>query len=73
MGKIKGWRKVKDISGEIIWKGDGGDEVVVVIGRYSGMKPWIMGANGQLHVKQLNTRKEAIEKAMQYMRARPNG
>ena len=74
MAKIKGWKKIKNQSGDIVWKGDDGDQVRVIFNQQLGRKEdWLMGANGQLHIKKTNTKSQALTYARAYMKAHPRG
>lgn len=70
MAKIKGWTKVIDAKNDVEWQGDDGDRVRVARTFIPAHRetPWLMGANGQLHVKMSATKKEAIYHAVVYMK-----
>lgn len=73
--KIKGWTNTTSIDTRLVWNGDDGDKVVVQNKpNFQGLGyDWIMGAHGQLHIKRIKTKEEAIQHASDYMKARPIG
>jgi hypothetical protein len=75
MGKIKGWKKIRESKNTIEWFGIDGDAVKVqyVPNYQGGKKHWLVGANGLLHIRTHYTREEARKDAVNYMRRHPNG
>jgi len=74
MGQIRNWKKVRHTATVDEWKGADGDMVLVARPKDSNINgKWMVGANGMLHVKKCNTRKQAIAFATDYMKSYPEG
>jgi len=71
MGKIKGWSKIEDTNNKIIWKCDDGERMIVSVPKNKMPSNWIVGADGMLHIRKFNNKKDAVEFAVNYMRERP--
>ena len=81
MGKIKGWRKTSNTKKNIKWKNSNDTKTVFVVydknvpfGRNDGTYYFIAKDNKNiLSSKNGLTKQEALEYAINYMRANPNG
>ena len=75
MGKIKGWKKNKGFNDGFAWSNQNNVEILISKGTYSGYEVhmWHHSPYQSMRTLKTKTLKQAQTKAINYMKANPNG